>query len=190
FPNSTISRSICRAERNLRYNYFLSRLSDFVLLSYNGIFEVVSTCVSSRQPPGTAVLFFTVKKDIRIAFFPDSYLEVNGAAMTCQRLVGYAKENGYPFLCVYGGHKTQRSVDGSVTSLELKRSPVSFKLDEDLAYDPLFQRHTRKVMREIAAFKPDVIHITGLNDVSILGSYIGWKLDLPLVGSWHTNLHE
>lgn len=110
--------------------------------------------------------------------------------MTCQRLVGYAKENGYPFLCVYGGHKTQRSVDGSVTSLELKRSPVSFKLDEDLAYDPLFQRHTRKVMREIAAFKPDVIHITGLNDVSILGSYIGWKLDLPLVGSWHTNLHE
>ncbi len=131
-----------------------------------------------------------MKKDIRIAFFPDSYLEVNGAAMTCQRLVGYAKENGYPFLCVYGGHKNERSVDGSVTSLELKRSPVSFKLDEDLAYDPLFQRHSRKVMREIAAFKPDVIHITGLNDVSILGSYIGWKLDLPLVGSWHTNLHE
>lgn len=131
-----------------------------------------------------------MKKDIRIAFFPDSYLEVNGAAMTCQRLVGYAKENGYPFLCIYGGHKTERKTDGSVTSLELKRSPLSFKLDEDLAYDPFFQRHSRKVMREIAAFKPDVIHITGLNDVSILGSYIGWKLDLPLVGSWHTNIHE
>ncbi|MGI8885131.1 MAG: glycosyltransferase, partial [Pyrinomonadaceae bacterium] len=39
-------------------------------------------------------------------------------------------------------------------------------------------------------FKPDVFHITGLNDVSIMGAYLGWKMDIPLVGSWHTNLHE
>jgi glycosyltransferase involved in cell wall biosynthesis len=39
-------------------------------------------------------------------------------------------------------------------------------------------------------FKPDVMHITGLNDVSIVGAYLAWKLQIPLVGSWHTNLHE
>ena len=59
------------------------------------------------------------------------------------------------------------------------------KLDEDLAYDPLFQRHTNRVLRALAEFKPDVIHITGLNDVSIVGAYLAWKLQLPLVGSWH-----
>ncbi len=137
-----------------------------------------------------AALFFIVKENIRIAFFPDSFLEVNGAAMTCKRLAGYAKEMDYPFLCIYGGPKSEKREDGSVTYLQLKRSLISISLDEDLAYDPLFQRHTKKVMREITAFKPDVLHITGVNDVSILGAYIGWKLNIPIVGSWHTNIHE
>jgi glycosyltransferase involved in cell wall biosynthesis len=131
-----------------------------------------------------------VDKVIRAAFFPDSYLEVNGAAMTSQRLVGYAKEKGYPYLCIHGGKENLAYQDGSVSYLRLKRSPVSFKLDEDLAYDPLFQRHTNRVLRALAEFKPDVIHITGLNDVSIVGAYLAWKLQMPLVGSWHTNIHE
>ena len=129
-------------------------------------------------------------KVIRAAFFPDSYLEVNGAAMTSQRLVGYAKTKGYPYLCIHGGKENLSYQDGSVSYLRLKRSPVSFKLDEDLAYDPIFQRHTNRVLRALAEFKPDVIHITGLNDVSIVGAYLAWKLQLPLVGSWHTNIHE
>ncbi len=42
-----------------------------------------------------------MNKPLRVAFFPDSYLEVNGVAMTSRRLVGFAKENNYPFLCIY-----------------------------------------------------------------------------------------
>ena len=26
--------------------------------------------------------------------------------------------------------------------------------------------------------------------MSIIGAYLAWKMDVPLVGSWHTNLHE
>jgi glycosyltransferase involved in cell wall biosynthesis len=63
-------------------------------------------------------------------------------------------------------------------------------MDERLKYDPLFQRHSRRVLRKLAEFKPDILHITGLNDVSILGAHLSWKLSLPMVGSWHTNLHE
>jgi len=126
----------------------------------------------------------------RVAFFPDSYLEVNGAAMTCRRLVKYAGRNNFPYLTIHAGPKTEVSTEGSVTHLSLKRSPVSFLLDEDLAYDPLFQRHTNRVLRQLLDFKPDVLHITGLNDVSIIGSYLAWKLKLPLLGSWHTNIHE
>ena len=129
-------------------------------------------------------------KLLRVAFFPDSYLEVNGAAMTSQRLTGFARQRGYPFLCIHAGKKNEVSHDGSVTYVSLKRSPVSLALDEDLAYDPLFQRHTNRVLRVLLEFKPDVIHITGLNDVSIVGAYVAWKLQIPLLGSWHTNIHE
>ncbi|MDQ2746636.1 MAG: glycosyltransferase [Acidobacteriota bacterium] len=127
---------------------------------------------------------------LRVAFFPDSYLEVNGAAMTSQKLVGYARKNGCPFLCVYADKKTEVRQDGSVTFLALKRSPLAFRLDEDLAYDPFFQRHATRALRELVKFKPDVIHITGINDISIIGVYLGWKMQIPVLGSWHTNVHE
>ena len=131
-----------------------------------------------------------MNKSLRVAFFSDSFLEVNGVAMTSQKLVGFAKKNGCPFLCIYAGNKTEAGQDGSITYLSLKRSPLSFALDEDLAYDPFFQRHTNRVLRELVKFRPDVLHITGLNDVSIIGAYLAWKMHLPLVGSWHTNIHE
>jgi phosphatidylinositol alpha 1,6-mannosyltransferase len=129
-------------------------------------------------------------KTLRVAFFPDSFLEINGAAMTSQRLVEYAAKKGFPFLCVHAGKKTELSADGSVTYLSLKRSPGAIKMDEDLAYDPFFQRHTTRVLRELVKFRPDVLHITGLNDVSIVGAYLGWKMQIPVIGSWHTNIHE
>ncbi len=110
--------------------------------------------------------------------------------MTCQRLSGYAQRNDYPFLVIHAGRKNHMWDEGSVRYLSLKRSLVSFSLDEELAYDPLFQRHYRRVLRVLTEFKPDVIHITGLNDVSIVGAYLAWKLQLPLLGSWHTNVHE
>ncbi len=39
-----------------------------------------------------------------------------------------------------------------------------------LRYDPLFQRHASRVRAEMESFRPDVVHITGLNDVSIMGA--------------------
>jgi len=131
-----------------------------------------------------------VNENLRVAFFPDSYLEVNGAAMTCRRLTAYAERMGFPMLCVHAGPRTETTTSGSLTHLSLKRSPLSFSLDEDLAYDPFFQRHYGRVSREIEKFKPDVIHITGLNDVSIIAAIYAWRNQLPLLGSWHTNIHE
>lgn len=110
--------------------------------------------------------------------------------MTCQRLADYAVKNDLPMLVVHASRKTERITNGSVTYASFKRSALSIPMDEELAYDPLFQRHSNQVLRELLAFQPDVMHITGLNDVSIIGSYLAWKLQIPLVGSWHTNLHE
>lgn len=127
---------------------------------------------------------------VRVAFFPDSFVEVNGVATTSRRLVRYAEERGLPLLCIHAGSETSVAYSGEVRTLSLKRSPASISMDEGLAFDPAFQRHCGRVMRELAEFRPDVLHITGLNDVSIAGSYAAWRLGIPMIGSWHTNLHE
>ena len=126
----------------------------------------------------------------RVAYFPDSFLEVDGVAMTSNKLVNFARGRGYPFLVVHAGPKTQTTEDGSIRFVSLKRSPLSIPVDHSLRFDPFFQRHLSKVKRSMIEFKPDVIHITGLNDVSIMGALLAYKLDIALVGSWHTNIHE
>jgi len=138
--------------------------------------------------------FFSVWKHVnsylRIAYFPDSFNEVNGVAMTSKRLLSFVKKNDLPFACVHAGKKTEITREGSIKHIALKRSPLSIAMDEGLKYDPLFFRHARFVQKELEKFKPDVIHITGLNDVSNIGAYVAWKMDIALIGSWHTNLHE
>jgi glycosyltransferase involved in cell wall biosynthesis len=44
--------------------------------------------------------------------------------------------------------------------------------------------------RALEEFRPDILHLTGLNDVSIIAAYLAYKMQITLVGSWHTNLHE
>ena len=131
-----------------------------------------------------------MKKPLRIAYFPDSFLEVDGVAMTSNRLLRFVRKNGCPFFCVYAGNETEVRQEDNITFVSLKRSLVSISMDESLKYDPLFFRHLKFVQRELEKFDPEVIHITGLNDVSNLGAYFAWKLHVASVGSWHTNLHE
>lgn len=131
-----------------------------------------------------------MEKVLRVAYFPDSFVEVNGVAMTSKKLVNFVRQRGYPFLYVYAGRKTETRREKNLVSLSLRRSPLAIRMDESLKYDPLFQRHVGRVRSEMEKFKPDVVHITGLNDVSIIGAYLAKKMDIALVGSWHTNLHE
>lgn len=131
-----------------------------------------------------------VNSTLRVAYFPDSFLEVDGVAMTSNKLVEFARERNYPFICVHAGPLTAVLDDGSVRLVSLKRSGLSIPMDHSLRYDPFFQRHASFVRSQLEEFRPDVVHITGLNDVSIIGAYLAWKLDIPLVASWHTNLHE
>ncbi|CAN5839400.1 glycosyltransferase family 1 protein [soil metagenome] len=131
-----------------------------------------------------------MKQNLRIAYFADSLLEVNGVAMTSKKFIRYVEKRALPFVCIYAGKKTEVSNRENLTYISLKRSPISIAMDEGLKYDPLFQRHVSLVKKTLEDFKPDVFHITGLNDVSIIVAYLAWKMNIPLVGSWHTNLHE
>src|SRR5262249_5068904 len=124
----------------------------------------------------------------RVAFFPDSLVEVNGVAHTSRQLVAFAKRRNLPLLCVYGGPPAARPVEGSVAKLPLGRGNFGFSLDADFRYDLLFWRHAKQAIETAREFKANVVHITGPNDAGQLGAYVAHKLRLPMVISWHTNL--
>jgi phosphatidylinositol alpha 1,6-mannosyltransferase len=131
-----------------------------------------------------------VKAWPRVAFFSDSYHGVDGVATTCRNIVAAARRRGLPFLAVHAGNRNSHSRDGSIEILELDRGPVSFPLDLHLRFDLLFTRHYRQALAAVREFRPDVVHITGPGDVGITGARVAHDLGIPLVASWHTNLHE
>jgi phosphatidylinositol alpha 1,6-mannosyltransferase len=127
----------------------------------------------------------------RVAYFPDSFHEVNGVAHTSRNFVVFAQRHGLPFLCVRAGGREQAFEQaGEMRTLELARSRLSVSMEKDLAFDLLFWRYMGLIERELKRFRPDVIHITGPSELGVFGAYFAWKLGVPLAASWHTNVHE
>jgi phosphatidylinositol alpha 1,6-mannosyltransferase len=129
-------------------------------------------------------------KPLRVALFADSFHEVNGAAHTFRHYQAYAERRGLPLLAVHSGSETRCFRRGPVTTLELKRSPATFAVDVDFGFDPLLWRYWRRIHETLAGFKPDVVHIISPGDFSVLGACAAHKLRVPVVGSFHTNLHQ
>ena len=127
----------------------------------------------------------------RVAYFPDSFHEVNGVAHTSRHFENFARRRKLPFLCVRAGHRSQTLIEeDSVWTLELPRSFLSFILEKDLRLDPAFFRHIPLISEVLRRFQPDLIHITGPSEIGILGAALAHHLHLPLAASWHTNVHE
>jgi glycosyltransferase involved in cell wall biosynthesis len=127
----------------------------------------------------------------RVAYFPDSFHEVNGVAHTSRHFEAFARRRNLPFLCVRAGDRAEHLVqDGNVWTLELPRGILSFALEKDLRFDPAFARHIPLIGEVLDRFRPDLIHITGPSEVGILGAGLAWDHSLPLAASWHTNVHE
>ena len=76
-----------------------------------------------------------MKAEPRIAFFTDSYLEVNGVAHTSRQLAAFAQQRELPFLCIHAGAQTRAFDEGSLQRLMLKRTKIGFALDADLRFD-------------------------------------------------------
>ena len=127
----------------------------------------------------------------RVAYFPDSFHEVNGVAHTSRNFMAFAERLKLPFLCVRAGGRAQAFEQaGELRTLELSRGWASVGIEKDLAFDALFWRHASTIRRELERFQPDVIHITGPSELGMFGAYFAWKLNVPLAASWHTNVHE
>lgn len=131
-----------------------------------------------------------MRTKLRIALFTDSYLEVNGVANTSRHLAAQAMRMDQPFLVIHAGPLTGLSTEGSLQRLILHRSRIGFRLDADLRFDLLIWRHARRVIEVLSGFRPDLIHLTGPSDIGLLGALIAWQLKIPVITSWHTNIHE
>jgi phosphatidylinositol alpha 1,6-mannosyltransferase len=128
---------------------------------------------------------------MRVAYFPDSFHEINGVAHTSRQFEAFARRRNLPFLCVRAGRRKPRLlIEDELWTLELHRGALSFALDKGLTCDPAFIRHLPQIVRTLRAFQPDLIHITGPSENGILGAALANHLRLPLAASWHTNLHE
>jgi len=126
----------------------------------------------------------------RVAFFTDSFHEVNGVALTSREFARFARDRNYPFFSVHAGPETRAWSEGSFETLELKNSPAVLQLDTDLAFDLLFFRHFGRLRAALKRFQPDLVHVTGPGHCGILGAALAYQLGVPLAASWHTNLHE
>jgi glycosyltransferase involved in cell wall biosynthesis len=127
----------------------------------------------------------------RVAYFPDSFHEVNGVAHTSRNFEAYAQRHQLPFLCVRAGGREHAVVaDGTVRSLELSRSRTAIRLEKDLEFDAIFWRHYDAIEWQLKLFRPDIMHVTGPSELGIFGAVFAWKMGVPLAASWHTNVHE
>jgi phosphatidylinositol alpha 1,6-mannosyltransferase len=130
----------------------------------------------------------------RVAYFPDSFYEINGVAHTSRHFEAFAQRRGLPFFCLHPGKKDsgiREQQQGELTTLDIARgSVVSFRLEKDLTFDAAFLRHKQFLEERLRAFGPDIVHITGPSEPGILGAWLAKNLRVPLVASWHTNLHE
>jgi glycosyltransferase involved in cell wall biosynthesis len=133
---------------------------------------------------------------LRVAYFPDSFHEVNGVAHTSRHFEGFARRRGLPFLCVraaQGRTKPRRdrlATDGQLTTLEFARGALSFPLDKGLRFDAGWIGHLPMMLDTVRRFRPDIVHVTGPSECGLLGAWVAHELGVPLAASWHTNVHE
>jgi phosphatidylinositol alpha 1,6-mannosyltransferase len=126
----------------------------------------------------------------RVAYFPDAFHEINGVAHTSRHFEAFARRRSLPFFCVRAGPADGSEKDGPVRTLELPRSAFSFPIEKDLRFDLAYWRHLPRILADTRRFRPDIIHITGPSELGFIGAWIAHHLRLPLVASWHTNVHE
>src|SRR5215470_11019822 len=135
-------------------------------------YSLTTTCIYTRLcmsfPP-------------RVAYFPDSFHEINGVAHTSREFEAFIRRRNLPFLCIRAGNREPRLLtEGKLTTLELSRGPLSFGLEKDLSFDLGFFRHLPVIGRALRNFRPDLIHITGPSDFGMIGALMSNHYHLPM----------
>lgn len=122
-----------------------------------------------------------MKTTPRVAFCTDTFDEINGVATISQQFAAYAQRRGSPFLIVRPGRKRCVFTEGSVTTVQIARSPLCVPLDMGLRFDLLVARHHNWLCEQLKEFQPDVMHVTGPGDIGMLCAYVSFWVRAPKI---------
>ncbi len=120
--------------------------------------------------------------EARSLVFTDTYSETNGVAGTMRRLAGLAAAGEVSLKIVTAGSQVVEAP--GVISLEVD---WSFPLPAYTSLELNFPLLT-KVLARVEAEAPDVIHVATPGPIGLCGLAAAKLLELPLVGSYHTEL--
>ncbi|NHC40336.1 glycosyltransferase family 1 protein [Bacillus sp. MM2020_1] len=121
---------------------------------------------------------------MKIAIFTDTfYPDINGVARTLQRLTNYFEEKKIAFKIFA---PSSYSNEYHSPNIHLFKSSSFFLYPEcRLAFPNLFD-----IKSELQTFSPDLIHVATPFNIGLCGVFFAKKLNIPLVGSYHTNFNQ
>lgn len=118
---------------------------------------------------------------MKIAIFTDTYTpQVNGVAKTLERLTNYLHRKGIDYTLFAPQNVKDNNENNHVQ--KLKSIPLAVYPECRLALPNL-----HFVKKKLEHFQPDLIHVATPFTMGLLGKYYATKLNIPLVGSYHTD---
>ncbi len=121
----------------------------------------------------------------KIALFTDTLDEINGVAITIKRLIKTAQSRGVELTVITSGNQD----DKEVTGVKQFKSVGDFLLPEypelRMSFPPILD-----VMDYIEKEGITHIHISTPGTVGILGLLIGRLMDIPVAGTYHTDIPQ
>lgn len=119
---------------------------------------------------------------MKIAIFTDTFdPDINGVARTLKRFTDYLSEKGIDYKVFAPESDGQHEY---VSSNIHRFKSLSFFLYPEcrLAFPNIHQ-----IKAELLEFDPDIIHVATPFNIGLCGTYYAKKLEIPLVGSYHTD---
>ncbi|KHE73050.1 glycosyltransferase family 1 protein [Halobacillus sp. BBL2006] len=118
---------------------------------------------------------------MKITIFTDTYdPQVNGVSKTLKRYVNYLKESGVEYQ-LFAPETGEETFDDN-TIHRFNSLPLYTYPECRLALPNLFT-----IRKKLEQFQPHLIHIATPFNIGLSGLFLGKKLDIPLVGSYHTH---
>jgi glycosyltransferase involved in cell wall biosynthesis len=126
---------------------------------------------------------FCREVNMKISIFTDTYYpDMNGVARTLKRLADYLADHNISRKIFAPKTPSDYVADNlhQFTSLSLFLYPEC-----RLAFPNLNQ-----VKAELESFSPDLIHVATPFNIGLCGSFFAKKMNIPLVGSYHTDFNK
>ncbi|WP_042143329.1 glycosyltransferase family 1 protein [Paucisalibacillus sp. EB02] len=121
---------------------------------------------------------------MKIVIFTDTFApDVNGVAKTLKRFTDYLKDRGFEYR-VFAPKSSSQSLYSSDIH-RFKSLPFFLYPACRLALPNMYH-----VKEELIQFQPDIIHVATPFNVGLCGLHYAKKLDIPLVGSYHTDFDK